>query len=201
MTILFWLLIVLILYHYCVFPLLTVAWGYFQNLIVKKEAIFPHVTLIVAAYNEEKVIKRKIENSFALNYPKDKLEIIFVSDGSTDATPEIVADYHSQGVVSLFSPPRRGKTSALNRAVAAATGDIIVFSDANSMYQPDAIARLTANFADTSVGGVCGRKSIVQNSKRESSKGDSLFWYIESFIKIQQSTSKSINSLSKKFPI
>jgi len=194
MTILFSLLFALIVYHYFLFPLFTVMWAYVQNNTVAKKATSPSVSLIIAAYNEEKVIREKMDNCFALGYPKDKLEIIVVSDGSTDTTPDIITEYAEQGVVGLFSPPRRGKTSALNRAVAAATGDIIVFSDANSMYRPDVIEKLVANFADESVGGACGRKSIVVTEGREASEGDSLFWKIESFLKIQQSRAGSITT-------
>jgi cellulose synthase/poly-beta-1,6-N-acetylglucosamine synthase-like glycosyltransferase len=194
MKVVFWLLFLIIFYHYFLFPLLTLLWARIRRLDVKKDTVTGKVTLIIAAYNEEKCIREKIENSFVLDYPKNKLEIIVVSDGSTDATPRIVEEYREQGVISLFSPPRKGKTSALNRAVNRASGDVIVFSDANSMYKSDAVLRLTANFADPSIGGVCGRKSIVRNTDREASEGDNLFWRVESFLKIQQSRAGSITT-------
>ena len=194
MKILFWFLFSLITYHYFIFPLLLVIWSFIRNLRVTKGGVLPRVTLIVAAYNEEKCIRSKIENCFSLDYPVEQLEIIIVSDGSTDATPTIVKEYEQSGIVGLFSPPRRGKTSALNCAVARATGDILVFSDANSMFRQDAIRKLVASFADRTIGGVSGRKSIVVNVDRESSKGDSLFWQVESYLKTLQSKAGSITT-------
>jgi poly-beta-1,6-N-acetyl-D-glucosamine synthase len=161
---------------------------------VEKQTIYPMVTLIIAAYNEENVIEEKIKNSFQLDYPKDKLEIIIVSDGSSDHTPEIVNGYKDRGIASLFHPERRGKTAALNRAVSESHGEVVVFSDANSMYDSNAIKLLVRNFNDPSVGGVCGRKSIIKTSDRESSRGDSLFWNCESAIKIRQSLIGSITT-------
>jgi len=194
MTLLFWMICFVIFFHYILFPLITILRAAVVNLVVEKQSSFPYVTLVIAAYNEEKIIREKIENCFALDYPKDKLEIIIVSDGSTDKTPEIVSEFSEQGIISLFSPPRKGKTSALNRAVAKASGEIVVFSDANSMYKTDAITQLVANFSEPSIGGVCGRKSIVKSDTRESSTGDSLFWQLESFLKIQQSRGGSITT-------
>ncbi len=194
MKILFWFLFSLITYHYFIFPLLLIIWSFIRNLRVTKGAVVPRVTLIVAAYNEEKCIRSRVENCFSLDYPVEQLEMIIVSDGSTDATPAIVKEYEQRGIVALFSPPRRGKTSALNRAVARATGDILVFSDANSMFRQDAIRKLVANFADRTIGGVSGRKSIVVNVDRESSKGDSLFWRVESCLKTLQSKAGSITT-------
>jgi len=194
LKILFWFLFLLITYHYFVFPLLVVVWAFIKNLKVRKKTKTPTVTLIIAAYNEEKCIRAKIENCFSLDYPAEKLEIIIVSDGSTDATPTLVEEYENRGVTGLFSPPRRGKTSALNRAVERATGNILVFSDANSMFRVDAIKQLVANFADETIGGVSGRKSIKVNTAREASRGDSLFWKVESYLKSRQSRAGSITT-------
>lgn len=194
LEILFWLTFAIILYHYCGFPIVIAIMAITHGKEIDKRDITPSVSLIIAAYNEEKVMEEKIKNSFNLDYPKDKLQIIVVSDGSTDATPEIVDRYKSQGVKGLFLPERRGKTAALNRAVAVATSEIVVFSDANSMYEPKAVARLVANFNDPAIGGVCGRKNIIKNVKRESSQGDSLFWDLESKLKTMQSQAGSISN-------
>lgn len=190
----FWLTFTIIVYHYCVFPLFTALMAITRRQKRNKKNITPSVSLIIAAYNEEKIIEEKIKNCFHLEYPIEQLEIIVVSDGSTDATPHIVDKYKSRGIKGLFLPPRRGKTAALNRAVAVAKGEFVVFSDANSMYEPKAIAYLVANFNDLSIGGVCGRKSIVKNYARESSRGDSLFWDFESQLKIMQSQAGSISN-------
>lgn len=190
----FWVIFFLIVYHYFLFPIITLCLAGIRNRAVKQQEIYPEVTLIIAAYNEERVIDEKITNSFELEYPVEKLDIIIVSDGSTDRTPEIVTSYQGKGIVGLFEPSRRGKTAALNRAVERASGEIVVFSDANSMYDRRAIKMLVRNFFDSSVGGVCGRKSIVENEERESSRGDSLFWNIESAVKIRQSRISSITT-------
>lgn len=167
---------------------------FFKKKKVRKENITPFVSLIIAAYNEEKVIEKKIYNSLNLDYPSESIEIIVVSDGSNDKTPIIVEKFRDSKIFSLFEPQRKGKTAALNRAVGHANGDIIVFSDANSMYESNAIKMLVSNFYDTTVGGVCGRKSIIKNLQRESSRGDSFFWNFESFIKTIQSYVGSIST-------
>lgn len=167
---------------------------FFKKNKVRKEKITPFVSLIIAAYNEEKVIEKKIYNSLKLDYPSESIEIIVVSDGSNDKTPIIVEKFRDSKIFSLFEPQRKGKTAALNRAVGHANGDIIIFSDANSMYESNAIKMLVSNFYDTTVGGVCGRKSIIKNLQRESSRGDSFFWNFESFIKTIQSYVGSIST-------
>ena len=115
------------------------------------------VTLLISAYNEEAVIEKKILNSLALDYPEDLLEIIVVSDGSTDGTCEIVSRYADRKVKLLHYEGRIGKTACLNRAMLEVRGDVIVFSDANSEYQQDAIRELVKHFSSESVGFVTGR--------------------------------------------
>jgi biofilm PGA synthesis N-glycosyltransferase PgaC len=154
--------------------------------------IYPTVSFIIAAYNEEKIIRLKILNDLKLNYPKDKIEIIIVSDGSTDSTPNIVNEYAEQGVISLHKPERQGKTAALNRAVMLAKNEILIFSDANSMFRADAIKKLVRHFTDEHIGGVCGRKSVLTNSERAASGGDNLFWKYESTLKQAESNLGSI---------
>ena len=194
MKIIFWLCFVLIVYHYFLFPVILFLMSHIKTFSVKKGFYSPTVSLIIAALNEEDVIKEKIMNSLSLCYPEDKIEIIVVSDGSTDRTSEIANAYCDRGVKGLHQIERRGKTAALNRGVSVARGEVIVFSDANSMYDAMAVKRLVENFSDSSIGGVSGRKTIVQNNAREASGGDSLFWSFESFMKILQSRAGSITT-------
>jgi poly-beta-1,6-N-acetyl-D-glucosamine synthase len=194
MKIVFWCFLFLIIYHYFLFPVIVYVLSMTVGKETKRGSFSPSVSLIIAAYNEEKVIEAKLENSFALEYPDDKLEIIVVSDGSNDDTPVIVRGFSDRGVIGLHDSPRRGKTSALNRAMKAAKGSIVVFSDANSMYDSKAITMLVRNFADSSVGGVCGRKAISRNQSRESSRGDELFWDFEARMKIMQGRIGSITT-------
>lgn len=193
-----WISLGVLVYHYVIYPL-AVSWlakimGGRDSPGPCKSAVLPRVTLIIAAYNEEKVIGRKITNSLALDYPAELLEIMVVSDGSSDSTPEIVRQFADRGVLGMHEPPRRGKTSALNRGVAAAKGEIVLFSDANNDFNPGAIRALVAHFADPTVGGVCGIKRIKEANGRESTEGDSLYWRYESAIKLAESTLGTITN-------
>ena len=127
---------------------------------IRKADITPKVTVLIAAFNEEREIKQTVLNKLSQDYPTDLLEILVVSDGSTDRTDEIVRELtrSHQGRVSLLrQEPRQGKTQALNMAVAHVSGEILIFSDANSLYRPDAIRRLMRGFADSAVGYVSGQ--------------------------------------------
>jgi cellulose synthase/poly-beta-1,6-N-acetylglucosamine synthase-like glycosyltransferase len=158
------------------------------------DSALPSVTLIIAAYNEERVIEAKIRNSLETDYPRERLHILVVSDGSTDSTSQIVKRFQDQGVQSLHEPARRGKTAALNRAVARATSEIVVFSDANNMFEKNALRELVRHFSDPRIGGVCGLKQIYDSPERESSQGDSLYWKYESAIKESESRLGSITN-------
>ena len=111
----------------------------------------------IAAHNEVEHIEQTLDNILALDYNRDKLQVIVVSDGSIDGTDELVRGYADFGVVLLRQEPRNGKTAALNTAVAHATGEILVFSDANSLYDLSALKHLAGNFADPAVGYVTGK--------------------------------------------
>jgi len=138
------------------FMLLAGLWLFLRHERVRKGHIRPRITLIISCYNEENVIRGKLENSLALNYPKEKLEILVVSDASSDQTDRIVSEYAGLGIRLIRLEERLGKTVGLNRAVAEASGEFIVFSDANSMYEAEALAHLVENFGDKKVGYVVG---------------------------------------------
>lgn len=157
MIFLFWLCFFLIIYVYLLYPLIIAILSLLLNRNIKKASIFPFVTIVTSAYNEEQHIKETIENKLKLDYPKEKLEIIVVSDGSTDKTDEIVQQFEGSNVHLLRQEPRQGKTAALNMAIPKANGEIIVFSDSNSIYSKNALKELAANFADNSVGYVTGK--------------------------------------------
>jgi cellulose synthase/poly-beta-1,6-N-acetylglucosamine synthase-like glycosyltransferase len=153
----FYLSLLLVFYVYAGYPLVAACLGAILQRKVKKRPIEPSVTIIISAYNEEEGIAATIKNKCGLDYPKNKLEIIVVSDGSTDRTDAIVKSFAESNLILLRQEPRAGKTSALNMAVPLSNGEIIVFSDANSMYAPDALRHLLANFADKDVGYVTGK--------------------------------------------
>ncbi len=183
---LFWLCIGSIIYTYAGYPfLLALLARIFPRPQLQKPPTTPLVTLLIAAYNEQAIIAEKIENSLALDYPPDRLQILVAADGSDDRTPDIVQTYAERGVELSYSPPRRGKMAAINRAMSRVRGEIVVFSDANNMYEANVIRELVAPFADPTVGGVTGVKSIIRG---DGALGESegLYWKYESFIKTQE---------------
>ena len=142
----------------------------------------PEVTLLVAAYNEEQCIEDKIANTLNLDYPKDKLSIFFVTDGSTDNTPHIVKKFHA---VRLFHDyQRKGKIHAVNRVMKHVTTPIVVFSDANTLLNSLAIRNMVRHYQDEQVGGVAGEKKIYKHSEDNASgAGEGFYWKYESFLK------------------
>jgi cellulose synthase/poly-beta-1,6-N-acetylglucosamine synthase-like glycosyltransferase len=147
---------------------------------VRANASQPAVTMVVAAYNEASCIREKISNSLAVDYPKDKFELLVGSDGSTDGTDAYVAAAADKRV-RLSSAPRAGKTSVLNRCVPIAQGDIVILTDANTMLDPAAIKRLVRHFEDPEVGAVCGKLKLYNRVKRDYE--ESAYWSYESLIK------------------
>ena len=173
----------LILYVYFGYPLLLLSIGVFRRKTVARAEITPSVTVIIAAHNEAHIIGEKLENSLELDYPREHLEIIIASDGSTDATTAIAQMFAEKGVLVL-DLPRGGKIKALNRAVEKARGEILVFTDANAIFERDAVRFLVSNFADNTVGGVCGNQRYRQLKAGDSSgEGENLYWKYDKFIK------------------
>jgi len=144
------------------------------------------VTLLIAAYNEEAFIRRKLENSLSLDYPREHLQLLVVADGSDDGTVGIVEGFADRGVELLFEPQRSGKMAAVNRAIRYARGELVVFSDANNLYERETLRELVAPFGDPRVGAVSGSKIVLAG---DGALGDSegLYWRYESFIKEQES--------------
>lgn len=196
--ILFWVALGLIAWALVGFPVFLLMRGLLQRPI-KKAAITPHVSLVIVAHNEATTIEAKLENVSALDYPADRLEVIVASDGSDDGTNELVANYAHRGL-RLFTFPRSGKIPALNAAVAQAKGDILVFSDANSIYAPDALRSLVAPFADPMVGAVGGDQRYVSSKRGRStgghvaSFGERLYWNFERLLKVMQSRAGNMTS-------
>jgi len=191
--IVFWIAALLVFYIYFGYPFLLGLLALFRRKQVRmNKAYEPTASLIIAAYNEEAVIKEKIENSLKLDYPEDKLEIIVFSDASTDRTDEIVRSFANKGVKLLRIEGRKGKTFCQNEAAKMATGEILVFSDANSMYQLDAIKKLVRHFTDPNVGCVSGE--LRYQSGPESVKGESVYWRYEQLLKRLETSISSVVS-------
>jgi len=156
----FWLSVGLVVYVYAGYPLLAhLLGGMLRRRVRSAEAgtFLPTVTVVIAAYNEAAHIEETVRNKLTLDYPADKLDIIVVSDESEDGTDDIVRAIGDARVRVIRQIPRAGKTSALNLALPEATGEIVAFSDANSLYKADAMKHLVACFADPAVGYVTGR--------------------------------------------
>jgi len=140
------------------------------------------ITLIIAAYNEENFIEEKIKNSLALNYDKNKLKIYIVTDGSSDQTVTIVAKYPE--ITHFHESKRGGKIAAVNRVMKHVNTEIVVFSDANTLINPDGLMKIVKHYANPEIGGVAGEKRILNEAKDDlAGKGEGFYWIYESMLK------------------
>jgi cellulose synthase/poly-beta-1,6-N-acetylglucosamine synthase-like glycosyltransferase len=181
----FWAGVAISLYAFAGYPLTLLALRLFIHREVQKAPIQPFVSLLIPAYNEARVIERKIENSLALDYPADRMEIVVVSDGSTDETAEIARRSGRVRLIALLK--NRGKMAALNAAVPELRGEIVVFSDASAILAPDSLRRLVENFADPFVGAVCGRYTVVRANDVNIGASEDAYWNYEAFLKTHES--------------
>jgi len=185
--IVFWLSVVALLYTYAGYPLLLALVSALKPRRVLRGDCEPTVTIIITAYNEERDLAAKLENTLALDYPRELLEIIVASDCSNDHTDEIAREFAGRGVQLHRRPERLGKTAAQNAAVEQAKGEVILFSDATSLYQPDAVRAMMPSFADSSVGCVAGRLEYVDGSDSRVGRGARSYWSYETFLKRHES--------------
>jgi len=176
----------IIFYNYAGYAVIA----YVLNKLRKKPSLttddhpfYPTVSFIVAAFNEEDFIREKVLNSLEQDYPSDKIEYIFITDGSTDIPPGIIREYPS--IQLLHQPQRKGKSHAVNRAVAAARHEILIFSDANTTLNSLAVRNITRHYQDPRTGGVAGEKKVVslKDTPDEVGGGEGLYWKYESFLK------------------
>ncbi|QEH42591.1 glycosyltransferase family 2 protein [Chitinophaga sp. XS-30] len=184
----FWISLFILFYSY-------IGYGILLYIVIRVKRLFfpsgsenqeevsfrPKVTFMVAAYNEASFIREKIANTLALDYPADLLEIIFVTDGSTDGTDAIIADYPQIRV--LHEPARKGKTVAINRAMSFATAPYVIFSDANTLLNKDAVSRLISWFRDPATGAVAGEKKVIAAADDAEGMGEGAYWKYESLLK------------------
>ncbi len=187
----YWSLIIVILYVYAGYPLaLSIMSRHCRKPVLHGE-VYPSVTVLVCAFNEEEVIRDKVVNSLQLDYPADKLTIVIASDGSTDGTNDIVREFEDSRVVLMDYPERRGKVTVINDSVPKIQSEIIVFSDANTMYQEDSISKLIRNFNDSSVGGVSA-DVILHSEETTYGRSESLYYLYERWIQSKESEIGSI---------
>lgn len=185
-----WLSVIMVVAVTVGYPLfLAISWPFARRQRRLDDAE-PVVSLIIAAYNEEGSLARKLENTLTLDYPRKRLEIIVASDGSTDPTDEIARSFSDRGVL-LRRFPRTGKTGVQNQAVRTAKGEILVFSDANALYHPDAIRKLVRNFADPEVACVSGQL-VYQVDRAGAGDSERSYWGYEKFMKRCESELSSL---------
>ncbi|MBX7182268.1 MAG: glycosyltransferase family 2 protein [Bacteroidia bacterium] len=188
LQILFWVLLFLVFYTYLGYGILLFLIIKIRRLlgIKRKQSIIPNyepeVTLFIAAYNERNYVEMKMKNSLELDYPKDKLRIVWVTDGSDDGTDQLIHSYPDATV--LHKPERNGKIGAMNRGIQFVTTPLVVFSDANTMLGKESIRRIVNLFKDQKVGCVSGEKRIINKDQDTASgAGEGIYWKYESTLK------------------
>lgn len=194
MKVVFWLAVLSIVYTYVLFPVLLWVRSKIRPRPIALSDETPSVSMVICAYNEALSIRSKLENTLALDYPPSCLQVIVASDGSDDATNAIVEEFADRGV-RLLALPRKGKIPTLNAAVASATGDVLVFSDASNIYARDAIRQLVRPLADPTVGCVAGDQRYTGDSATgASTDGERAYWSIDRKLKEWGSAAGSATS-------
>lgn len=191
---LFWVSAATVVYVYVGYPLLL---GFLAKYFPRPSdsclKFEPSVSLLVSAYNESPVIGTKLENSLAIDYPAEKLEILVISDCSNDGTDKIVQRFADRGVRLVRQEQRLGKSAGLNLAVPQARGEILVFSDANAIYQPDSVRQLVRHFSSRHVGYVVGNARYAdKSSPTPSAEAEGIYWKLETWMKKKESAFESV---------
>lgn len=187
----------LVFHAYFGYPLTLRLLACIRERPVRRGDVKPQVTLIITACNEERRIRQKLENTLALEYPRENLQVIVASDGSTDATNRIVEEYGRHGIELLACPVRRGKESAQKEAVAAARGSVIVFSDVATRLDPHGIARIVSNFADPTIGCVSSVDRVIGRDGQPC--GEGFYVRYEMWLRSLESRVNSLVGLSGSF--
>lgn len=192
--ILFWSAVSIVAYTYVGFPALTWLRSRFWRRPIQMVATTPAVSVLIAAHNEEDSIGDKVRNVLCCDYPADRLQVVVASDGSSDGTLRVLESIHDSRLIVL-DLPRAGKAAALNAGVAYCTGEILVFSDANSMFAPESLTELVAPFGDSRVGGVAGDQRYARAGKQSGAEaGERSYWNFDRRMKFWQSASGNVTS-------
>ncbi len=197
MELIFWLAVLFVFYAYAGYPLALWVLSRARQQRVQKGPIRPRLSFIITAFNEEKRIREKLENSLSQDYPKDRLEVIVASDCSTDKTDDIVQSYGSAGVRLARLSQKGGKEAAQKHAVAMATGDVLVFSDVATTLPPDGLSRIVMSFADPTVGCVSSVDRFVDQDGQVS--GEGAYVRYEMLLRRLETTVNSLVGLSGSF--
>lgn len=189
---LFWVSAFVLLHTYAFYPAILLAWSSLAGSGARREGGEPpRVSVIVAVFNEEAYVRPRIENILSSNYPADRLEVLVGSDGSTDGTNSILSSCAGERVRAFLFERRRGKANVLNDLVREARGEVIVFSDANTVFFPDAIAELVRPFVDRSVGVVTGELVLESGLQGVGGRGEVSYWRFENWMKGAESRIRS----------
>jgi cellulose synthase/poly-beta-1,6-N-acetylglucosamine synthase-like glycosyltransferase len=188
----FWASVMLAVYVYAGYPLLLAGLCALARRPVARQPCTPSVSLLICAHNEEAVIREKIQNSLALDYPEDRIEIVIASDGSADRTVEIARQWEGGRVRLLAYPENRGKIATMNDSVTELKGEIVVFSDATAMLEPDAIREIVTNFHDPKIGAVSGVYQVRRAEQSAMGGSESLYWRYETALRLQESALDSV---------
>jgi poly-beta-1,6-N-acetyl-D-glucosamine synthase len=185
----FWISLLVLFFCYIGYGLILFGWNNLKNIFIlhhAKDTIteWPPVTMVITAYNEGLLLEKKIANTLALDYPRDKLTIIFVTDGTTDGSEAIIRQ--NPYLLLIHHPERKGKTAAVKRAVEKVKTPIVIFSDANAMLNKESIQKIVAHYTNPKTGGVAGEKKIAGNKQRSGvGVAEGFYWNYESFLKKQ----------------
>ena len=194
MTVVFWTLVAGVVYAYFGYPLTVAVAGLLLDRRVRKASVTPRVSVVIAAFNEAEEIAARVRNVLDSRYPQDRLEVVVASDGSTDDTVAIASRF-DPARVQVLDLARRGKAAALADGAGHATGEILVFTDANTMFDPDALTMLAQNFADPDVGGVAGRTEyVVAHDAESAGRGEDLYWRYDTWLKSLETKTGSVVS-------
>lgn len=186
-TFLFWGSVALTVFCYLGYPVLLWAWGRWRSRPVQKADIEPRVSVVLAVRNGGAFLGQKLENLLGLDYPFNRLEILVVSDGSSDGSAQLLENYPDPRVRALIFPDHRGKPTALNTAVAQARGEIVVFTDVRQTLAPHSIRHLVANFNDPKVGAVTGELQLLQEALRGEDRPLGMYYRYEQWMRRQES--------------
>jgi biofilm PGA synthesis N-glycosyltransferase PgaC len=187
MEILFWLSLFIVFYTFLGYGIVLYVMMRIRMAIKGRRIVpgmdqeFPSLTLIIAAYNEEKIIEEKIRNTLALNYPAEKLNLLFVTDGSSDSTPDIIRKYPT--IKLMHTPARSGKIQAIHRAMHEVDTEVVVYTDANTFLNKDALMLIARHYADPTIGAVSGEKRVLQDAVSDATAGEGFYWKYESTLK------------------
>lgn len=187
MEIIFWLSLFIVFYTFLGYGIVLYLLVRIRRLLKGKRMApgldqdFPTLTLVIAAYNEESIIEEKVADTLRLSYPEGKLRLIFVTDGSSDRTPDLIARYPQ--IKLMHTPVRSGKILAMHRAMDEVDTEVVVFTDANTFLNREALLLIARHYADASVGAVSGEKRVMQDALSDATAGEGFYWKYESTLK------------------